>query len=153
VELGGALKNVIAVAAGMCDGMGLGHNTKAALVARGVMELARLGCALGGDRTTFFGLAGLGDLMVTCYAPQSRNRTFGERVGRGERPAEVMASMAQIAEGVKSAAPVRALGHDHGVDMPICEEVYRVLHEDKEPRESLSSLMLRGRRDEAEAIL
>jgi glycerol-3-phosphate dehydrogenase (NAD(P)+) len=115
VELGGALKNVIALAAGICDGMGLGQNAKAALVTRGVIELARLGEALGGDRRTFFGLSGLGDLLTTCYSPTSRNRTFGERVGRGERPEDVARSSAQIAEGVETAGPVCALGRREGL--------------------------------------
>jgi glycerol-3-phosphate dehydrogenase (NAD(P)+) len=153
VELSGALKNVIAVAAGICDGMSLGHNAKAALVTRGVIEMARLGAAMGGERRTFFGLAGLGDLILTCYAPTSRNRTFGERVGRGERPHDVLVSMAQIAEGVKSCVPVRALGRKHGLPLPICDEVYLMLHEEKDPRESVESLMQRARRDEAEDLL
>jgi glycerol-3-phosphate dehydrogenase (NAD(P)+) len=153
VELGGALKNVVAIAAGMCDGMGLGHNAKAALVTRGVIEIARLGAALGGERKTFFGLSGVGDLMTTCYSPGSRNRTFGERIGRGERPADVMASTAQIAEGVKSAAPVHELAAKHRLTLPISEEVYRVLYEGKDPQKTVESLMLRGRKDEAEDLL
>jgi glycerol-3-phosphate dehydrogenase (NAD(P)+) len=152
VELGGALKNVIAIAAGMCDGLGLGHNAKAALVTRGIVEMARLGVALGAERSTFFGLAGLGDLLTTCYSPSSRNRTFGERLGRGERPADVIASMAQIAEGAKSAAPIRDLAHAHGVSMPITDEVCHVLHEGRLPKETVESLMLRGRRDESEDL-
>ncbi len=153
VELGGALKNVIAVAAGICDGMGLGHNAKAALLSRGVIEIARLGAALGGERRTFFGLSGLGDLMTTCYSPTSRNRTFGERIGRGERAQDVLASTAQIAEGVKSAAPVHELSAERGLSLPISEEVYRVLYEGKEPRETVETLMLRGRKDEREDLL
>lgn len=153
VELGGALKNVIAVAAGICDGMGLGDNAKAALVSRGVTEMASLGAALGGQRRTFFGLSGLGDLVLTCYAKTSRNRTFGERVGRGERPRDIVASMAQIAEGVKSAAPVRALGQKHGLSIPICVEVFRMLHEDKDPKASVASLMRRGHKDESADLL
>jgi glycerol-3-phosphate dehydrogenase (NAD(P)+) len=153
VELCGALKNVIAVAAGICDGMNLGHNAKAALVSRGVIEMARLGAAMGGERRTFFGLAGLGDLMLTCYAPMSRNRTFGERVGRGERPGDVLASMAQIAEGAKSCVPVHALGAKHGIALPICDEVYAMLHEEKDPKAAVLSLMQRTRRDEAEDLL
>jgi glycerol-3-phosphate dehydrogenase (NAD(P)+) len=153
VELSGALKNVIAVAAGICDGMNLGHNAKAALVSRGVIEMARLGAAMGGERKTFFGLAGLGDLMLTCYAPMSRNRTFGERVGRGERPQDILSSMAQIAEGAKSCVPVRALGRKHGVPLPICDEVHAMIHEDKDPKDAVLSLMQRARRDEAEDLL
>ena len=152
VELGGALKNVIAVAAGVCDGMGLGHNAKAALVTRGVIEVARLGAALGGDRRTFFGLSGLGDLMTTCYSPTSRNRTFGERIGRGERPQDVLASTAQVAEGVKSAAPVHELAVRHGLTLPISEEVHLILNAGRDPRTSLEALMLRGKKDEAEDL-
>ncbi len=153
VELGGALKNVLALAAGLCDGLGLGHNAKAALLTRGIVEIARLGAALGGDRRTFFGLSGIGDLMTTCYSPTSRNRTVGERIGRGERPEDVLASMAQVAEGVKTAAPVRALGHRLGVPLPIVEEVDRVLREGKEPKDTVEALMLRGLKDEAEDLL
>lgn len=152
VELGGALKNVIALASGLCDGLGLGHNAKAALLTRGVIEMARLGQALGAERKTFFGLAGLGDLMTTCSSPTSRNRTVGERIGRGERPEDVLGSMAQIAEGAKSAAPVRTLGRAKGIDLPITEEVYRVLHEGRAPKDSVASLMQRGRKDEAEDL-
>lgn len=153
VEWGGALKNVIAIAAGVCDGMGLGHNTKAALVTRGITEIARLGAALGGERRTFFGLAGMGDLVTTCYSPTSRNRTFGERIGRGERPEDVAASMAMVAEGVKSAAPVHDLAVEHRLAVPISLEVHRILSEGKDPRASVEDLMLRGRKDEAEDLL
>ena len=152
VELGGALKNVIALASGICDGLGLGHNAKAALLTRGVIEMARLGQALGAERKTFFGLSGLGDLMTTCSSPTSRNRTVGERIGRGERPEDVIASMAQIAEGVKSAAPVRTLGRAKGIELPISEEVYRVLHEGRAPKDCVGALMQRGRKDEAEDL-
>jgi glycerol-3-phosphate dehydrogenase (NAD(P)+) len=152
VELGGAFKNVIALAAGICDGMGLGHNAKAALVTRGVIEIARLGGALGGERRTFFGLSGLGDLMTTCYSPTSRNRTFGERIGRGERPQDVARSMAQIAEGVASAAPVRDLARRHGLATPVIDEVCRILHEEKAPKAAVESLMLRALRDESEDL-
>lgn len=138
VELGGALKNVVAVAAGMCDGLGLGHNAKAALVTRGIIEISRLGAALGAERRTFFGLSGIGDLMTTCYSPTSRNRTFGERLGRGERPADLLTSSRQVAEGVKAAGPVRELARTHGLSLPISEEVYLVLHEEKPPRASSS---------------
>ena len=152
VELGGALKNVIAFASGLCDGLLLGHNAQAALLTRGVIEMARLGQALGAERKTFFGLSGLGDLMTTCSSPTSRNRTVGERIGRGESPADVLGSMAQVAEGVKSAAPVRALGRERGISLPITEEVYRVLHEGRSPKDSVAALMSRGRKDEAEDL-
>jgi glycerol-3-phosphate dehydrogenase (NAD(P)+) len=153
VELGGVLKNVIALAGGMCDGMGLGTNAKAALLTRGVIEMARLGERLGGQRRTFFGMAGLGDLLTTCYSPSSRNRTFGERLGRGERVADIAASMAQVAEGVRSSAPVHDLMHRLGLGLPISEQVYLVVHEGKSPRDTVSSLMLRGPKDEAEDLL
>lgn len=152
VELGGALKNVIALASGLCDGLGLGHNAKAALLTRGVIEMARIGQALGAERRTFFGLSGLGDLMTTCSSPTSRNRTVGERIGHGERPADVVASMAQVAEGVKSAAPVRELGRERGLSTPITDEVCRVLHEGRAPRDSVAALMSRGTRDEGEDL-
>lgn len=152
VELGGALKNVIALAAGICDGMGLGQNAKAALVTRGLIEMSRLGEALGGDRRTFFGLSGLGDLMTTCGSPTSRNRTFGERIGRGERPEDVAKSMSQIAEGVATAGPVRDLARQHGISAPIADEVGRILHEGKDPRAAVESLMTRGPRDESQDL-
>ncbi len=152
VELGGVLKNVIALAAGMCDGMRLGVNAKAALVTRGVLEISRLGAALGGQRNTFFGLAGLGDLMTTCYSESSRNRTFGERIGRGERVEDIAASMQQVAEGVKSAKPVRDLMEQHGLSGPISKQVYKVVHEGKSPRDVLLSLMRRESKDEAEDL-
>lgn len=153
VELGGALKNVIAVAAGMCDGLELGANAKAALLSRGVIEMARLGVAFGGQRPTFFGLSGLGDLITTAYSPVSRNRTFGERLGRGERAADIAAGMTQVAEGVKSAAPLHMLMQRHGIPMPISEQVYLVLHQHKPVREVLKDLMLRTARDESEDLL
>jgi glycerol-3-phosphate dehydrogenase (NAD(P)+) len=149
VELGGVLKNVIALAAGMCDGMQLGDNAKAALVTRGVIEMAHLGEALGGKRITFFGLSGLGDLITTCDSKASRNRTFGERLGRGERVEDIAASMNQVAEGVKSAKPVREIMHKHDLSLPISEEVYRVIHEDKAPRDCLAALMRREHKDES----
>jgi glycerol-3-phosphate dehydrogenase (NAD(P)+) len=152
VELGGVLKNVIAVAAGLCDGMGLGDNAKAALVSRGMVEIARLGEALGGRRPTFFGLSGLGDLLTTCMSPSSRNRTFGERVGRGERIEDILASTPQVAEGVKTARPLHRWMHAHELVLPISEEVYRLLHENRSPRDMLRSLMTRARKDEAEDL-
>jgi glycerol-3-phosphate dehydrogenase (NAD(P)+) len=148
VELGGALKNIVAIAAGLCDGMNLGQNTKAALVTRGIVEMARLGVAMGGERATFFGLSGLGDLMTTCYSATSRNRQLGERLGRGEQAKDVLASSAQIAEGAKSAAPVRALARRHALEMPIAEEVYLILHEDRDPRASVAALMQRDPKSE-----
>ena len=153
VELGGVLKNVIAIAAGMCDGLHLGTNAKAALCTRGVIEMARLGQALGGQRRTFFGMSGLGDLLTTCYSKDSRNRTFGERLGRGEQPDDIVASMQMVAEGVKSSAPVHELMEKHGLALPISEQVYYVIHHGKSPKDVTHSLMTRGMKDEAEDLL
>jgi glycerol-3-phosphate dehydrogenase (NAD(P)+) len=153
VELGGVLKNVIALAAGMCDGLHLGANAKAALITRGVIEMARLGERLGGSRRTFFGMSGLGDLLTTCYSPSSRNRTFGERLGRGERADDITASMQQVAEGVKTSAPVQDLMRKHDLALPISHEVYLVVHEGKSPKDTVRSLMLRGHKDETEDLL
>jgi len=152
VELGGVLKNVIALAAGICDGLDLGVNAKAALVARGLLEMARLGLALGGKRETFFGLAGLGDLMTTCYSVSSRNRTFGERLGRGERVEDIVASMQQVAEGTKSVGPLQMLMKQHGLAGPITEEMNLVINEGKLPRDVVTSLMRRAYKDEAEDL-
>src|SRR5579875_810575 len=127
-ELGGAVKNVIALAVGMAIGMGLGDNTKATLITRGLAETARLGAALGADQHSFAGLAGMGDLVATCSSPLSRNRTFGEKLGQGATLAEVMANTTQTAEGVKSSLSVLELARRHGVEMPITELVAAVLH-------------------------
>ena len=128
-ELGGALKNVIAIAAGMGDGLGVGDNTKAALITRGLAEIARLGEAMGARRDTFAGLAGVGDLVVTCLSRQSRNRYVGERLGQGATIEEIIAEMDQVAEGVKTSKVVMKLGEASGCQLPISREVYRVVHE------------------------
>ncbi len=128
-ELGGAVKNVIALAVGIAVGMGLGDNTKAMLITRGLAEMARLGAALGAESHTFAGLAGLGDLVATCGSPMSRNRTFGEKLGNGIPLAEVLASTNRVAEGVQSAKSVLQLARKHGVEMPITEVIFGVLHE------------------------
>jgi len=127
-ELGGAVKNIIALAVGMASGMGLGDNTKATLITRGLAETARLGAAMGADQHSFAGLAGMGDLVATCSSPLSRNRTFGEKLGQGATLAEVMANTTQTAEGVKSSLSVLELARRHGVEMPITELVAAVLH-------------------------
>jgi glycerol-3-phosphate dehydrogenase (NAD(P)+) len=127
-ELGGAVKNVIALGVGIAVGMGLGDNTRATLITRGLAEITRLGAALGADQHTFAGLAGMGDLVATCSSPQSRNRTFGEKLGRGQAPADVAASTTQVAEGSKSAEPVLTLARAHGVEMPITQVVAGVMH-------------------------
>lgn len=148
LELGGSLKNVIALACGVCDGLGLGTNTKAALITRGLSEIARLGHALGARKETFAGLAGLGDLVTTCFSPVSRNRTVGERLGRGETLACILDSMTMVAEGVPTARAAVKLGKRAGVDMPICQEVERILFRGKRPQVALQSLMRRRQRSE-----
>jgi glycerol-3-phosphate dehydrogenase (NAD(P)+) len=148
VELAGALKNVIGVAAGISDGLGFGDNAKSALMARGLVEVTRFGVALGADARTFAGLAGLGDLITTCVSRHGRNRGFGERVGSGERPADILASMAMVAEGVFTARSVHERASRMGVDMPITAEVYCVLYEGKDPRTAVSDLMLRSHKGE-----
>jgi glycerol-3-phosphate dehydrogenase (NAD(P)+) len=147
-ELGGAVKNVIALAAGMAEGMGLGDNTKASLITRGLAETARLGAAQGADPLTFSGLAGLGDLVATCTSPLSRNRTFGEKLGRGQTLEEILAQKQQTAEGVKSCRSILELARKHDVDMPITEHVVQVVHEGMHPVDMLKSLM--GRETKAE---
>jgi len=127
-ELGGVLKNVIAIASGMADGIGTGDNTRAAVVTRGLSEMTRLGMAMGGEPLTFSGLAGMGDLVATCISSQSRNRFVGEQLGKGRTIDEVIAEMKMVAEGVKTSKVVMELAQTHGVDMPICEEVYKVCH-------------------------
>jgi glycerol-3-phosphate dehydrogenase (NAD(P)+) len=142
-ELGGAVKNVIALAYGMASAMGMGDNTKASLITRGLAETARLGVALGADPMTFAGLAGLGDLVATCSSPLSRNRTFGEHLGRGESLEEAQRATRQTAEGVKSCLAIRDLARAHGVEMPITEQVERVCHEGVDPRVAVKLLMSR----------
>ncbi len=126
-ELGGVLKNIIAIAVGMGDGQGAGDNTRAALITRGLAEITRLGVAMGGQAETFAGLAGMGDMIATCTSPQSRNHHVGMELARGREPAEIIADMVMVAEGVKSAPAVMALANEHGVSMPIAGEVFRVL--------------------------
>lgn len=147
-EIAGAVKNVIALATGMAEGMGFGDNTKASLITRGLAETARLGAALGADPMTFAGLAGLGDLVATCTSPLSRNRTFGVQLGRGERLADMLARKQQTAEGVKSCRSVLDLARKHDVDMPITEHVVAVVHEGMTPQEMLRGLMSRGTKSE-----
>jgi glycerol-3-phosphate dehydrogenase (NAD(P)+) len=142
-ELGGAVKNVIALAYGIAEAMGLGDNLKATLITRGLAETARLGVALGADPLTFAGLSGLGDLVGTCHSHFSRNRTFGERLGRGETLEQAQAAVGQTAEGVKSCLAIRDLARKNNVEMPITEQVERVCHEGADPREALTILMTR----------
>jgi glycerol-3-phosphate dehydrogenase (NAD(P)+) len=126
-EVGGALKNVIAIATGMAEGLSVGDNTRAAVMSRGLAELTRLGVAMGGHASTFAGLAGLGDLIATCSSPQSRNRYVGEQLGKGRKLEEILAEMHMVAEGVKTAEIVQYLAERHGIRMPICEQVHRVV--------------------------
>jgi glycerol-3-phosphate dehydrogenase (NAD(P)+) len=147
-ELGGAVKNVIALAYGMTAGMGFGDNTRATLITRGLAETARLGAKLGADPLTFSGLAGLGDLVATCVSPLSRNRTFGEHLGRGMTLSEAQEATRQTAEGVKSALSVRDLARSNGVEMPITEQVERVCHEGVDPRVAVAELMKRSMKSE-----
>ena len=148
VELGGALKNVIAIAAGICDGLGFGHNTRAALITRGLAEMQRLGRALGAQDATFAGLAGMGDLVLTCTGDLSRNRTVGMKLGQGQKLADILAEMRMVAEGVKSAESVNALARRMGVDMPITAKVYEILYADKPARQAVLELMSRDLKPE-----
>lgn len=143
VELGGAVKNVIAIAAGICDGLGFGHNARAALITRGLAEMNRLGQAMGAQPATFAGLAGMGDLVLTCTGDLSRNRTVGFKLGQGQRLTEILAEMRMVAEGVKSAESVYQLACRLGVEMPIVEKTYQILHDDKPPRQAVTELMAR----------
>jgi glycerol-3-phosphate dehydrogenase (NAD(P)+) len=143
VECGGALKNVIAIAAGAVDGMGFGHNTRAALITRGLAEVARLAMARGGSALTLAGLAGMGDLVLTCTGELSRNRTVGYEMGRGRKLVEVLASLGHVAEGVKTAKSAYDLARKLGVEMPITSEVYAVLYEDKPVQHAVRDLMAR----------
>jgi len=147
-ELGGAVKNVIALVVGIAAGMGFGDNTKASLITRGLAETARLGMAMGADPMTFAGLAGLGDLVATCSSPLSRNRTFGERLGRGETLEEVVAATRQTAEGVKSCRPILELAQRHGVDVPLTEAAVAVIFEGMRPAEGVQLIMQRSAKQE-----
>ncbi len=147
-ELGGALKNVIAVAVGMADGLGTGDNTRAAVITRGLAELTRLGVAMGGRFETFGGLAGMGDLIATCISPQSRNRTVGYELGKGRTIEAIIDEMQQVAEGVKSAPVVARLGREYGVDLPICEEVRAVVEDGRTAKEVYQGLLHRPQQGE-----
>lgn len=148
VELAGALKNIIAIAAGICDGLGYGDNAKSALMTRGIVEMTRFGASLGAEPTTFWGLAGIGDLITTCVSPYGRNRMVGERLGKGETLDAIRKSMQAVAEGVNTTRSVQDLAEQRDVELPITAEVYAVLFEGKSPVEATNSLMLRPPRDE-----
>ena len=148
VELGGALKNVIAIAAGISDGLGLGYNTRAALITRGITEIQRLGIRLGADRETFMGLAGIGDLVLTCTGKLSRNWTVGYKIGQGMKLEAILSEMRMVAEGVKTTRSAYNMSRKMGVEMPIVEQVYRILYEDLDPNEALQVLMSRNLKHE-----
>jgi glycerol-3-phosphate dehydrogenase (NAD(P)+) len=148
VELGGAVKNVIAIAAGVSDGLGLGHSSRAALITRGVAEISRLAAKMGGQSQTVSGLSGVGDLVLTCTGDLSRNRTVGLRIGRGERLHEILNSMKMVAEGVRNSSSVCALARRVGVEMPIAEQIRLMLHEDKPALQVVGDLMSRQAKPE-----
>jgi len=150
VEVGGAVKNVLAIGAGIADGMGYGANTRIALITRGLAEMTRLGEALGAKRETFMGLAGLGDLVLTCTDNQSRNRRFGLAIAAGKNPADALADIGQVVEGFQAARAVHEVATRLGVDMPICDATYRVLYEGLDVRQAVQELMAREIRPEAD---
>jgi glycerol-3-phosphate dehydrogenase (NAD(P)+) len=141
IELGGAVKNVIAIAAGISDGLGLGHNARAALITRGISEMTRLGIAMGASAETFAGLSGMGDLVLTCTGDLSRNRKVGMWLAEGLSLDDILSREKTVAEGVRTSKSVMGLAQKHGVEMPICREVYRVLHEGKPPTDAVGALM------------
>ncbi len=148
VEIGGALKNVIAVAAGVSDGLGYNHNARAALITRGLVEIARLGVAKGAQETTFYGLAGMGELVLTCTGDLSRNRSVGIELGRGRSLNDILNHMRMVAEGVKTTESAYQLARKLGVSMPITEQMYQILYADKDPRDAVNALMQRELRAE-----
>nr|WP_305041446.1 NAD(P)H-dependent glycerol-3-phosphate dehydrogenase [Geoalkalibacter sp.] len=148
VELGGALKNVIALAAGVADGLGFGHNSRAALITRGLAEMTRLGLAKGAQATTFAGLAGMGDLVLTCTGDLSRNRGVGIELGRGRKLKDILAGMKMVAEGVQTCLSTYRLARKLGVEVPITEQMYLILYEDKDPRQAVIDLMARDLKSE-----
>jgi glycerol-3-phosphate dehydrogenase (NAD(P)+) len=148
VEIGGSTKNVLAIAAGIGDGVGYGDNAKAALVTRGIAEMRRLGQAMGADAQTFSGLSGIGDLVVTCMSRHSRNRRLGERIGSGEALEDILHGMDMVAEGVRTTQSIYELAQQHGIEMPITEAVYSVLFQGREPAEMVKRLMTRSAKRE-----
>ncbi len=149
VELGGSLKNVIALAAGITDGLGYGYNTRAALISRGLVEMSRIGIAMGAKEKTFYGLAGMGDLVLTCTGDLSRNRTVGLEIGRGKKLPEILSGMKMVAEGVKTTLSASQLAQKLKVEAPIINQMYQVLNEDKDPRKAVSDLMKRDLKAES----
>jgi len=148
VEIGGAVKNVIAIASGIVDGMGYGLNTRAALITRGLAEIRRIGVALGANPHTFSGLSGVGDLILTCTGNLSRNHTVGEKLGQGKKLDDILKEMRMVAEGIKTAKSVYYLGKKLEIDLPICEEVYKIIYENKKPELSGNALMTRSLKQE-----
>ena len=148
VELAGSLKNVVAIAAGICDGLKYGDNTKGALLTRGLAEMSRLGIAMGARAQTFAGLSGMGDLVTTCVSKHSRNRYVGEQIGKGKKLNQVLSHMEMVAEGVNTTRSARLLAEKKSVEMPITEQVYQVLFADKDPRKAVNDLMHRGAKAE-----
>ena len=148
VELGGSVKNVIAIASGILDGLGMGLNTRAALITRGMTEVRRLGLHLGANPRTFTGLAGFGDLVLTCTGNLSRNYSVGIKLGQGKKLQQILAEMHMVAEGVKTAKSVYNFSRKLGVEMPICHEIYHILYEDLEPKEAVYRLMTRTLKQE-----
>ena len=150
VELGGSLKNIIAIAAGACDGLGFGTNAKAALLTRGIVEIVRLGVAMGARKETFYGLSGLGDLTTTCISQYSRNRWLGEEIGRGKKLKDILKETEMVIEGVATAKSAHELSKKYKVEMPITAEIYRVLYENKDPKVAVHELMTRSPKAEGE---
>ncbi|MGM0643348.1 MAG: NAD(P)H-dependent glycerol-3-phosphate dehydrogenase [Thermodesulfobacteriota bacterium] len=153
VEIGGAVKNVIAIAAGICDGMALGYNARAALITRGLAEMKRLGTRLGADPLTLAGLAGVGDLMLTCTGELSRNYTVGKKIGKGQKIEDIISEMRMVAEGVKTTKSVYNLSRKLGVELPICNEVYYVLFEDLDVNQTIKRLMNRDLKHELDGVV
>ncbi|WP_350342456.1 NAD(P)H-dependent glycerol-3-phosphate dehydrogenase [Proteinivorax tanatarense] len=153
VETGGALKNIIALGAGISDGLEFGDNTKSALLTRGLTEIARLGVAMGGEKMTFAGLSGIGDLVATCTSQHSRNWRAGNLLGQGKSLEEILSETNMVVEGVKTAKSVNHLAEKYGVEMPISKQIYKVLFEDKDPKEAVTDLMLRGKTKEIEEVV
>lgn len=149
VQVGGAVKNVLAVGAGICDGLGFGANARTALITRGLAEITRLGLALGGKPETFYGMAGLGDLILTCTDNQSRNRRFGLALGQGKTAAQAQAEIGQVVEAASNAEEVVLLAHKLGIEMPISEQIFRILNEGVDPRLAAKELLMREMRDES----
>jgi glycerol-3-phosphate dehydrogenase (NAD(P)+) len=153
VELGGAIKNVVAIASGICEGLGLGDNAKAALLSRGIVEMARLGVALGARKSTFFGLSGIGDLVTTCYSHFSRNREVGFKIGKGQKLQDILKGMDKVVEGVRTTLSLKKLSERFSIDMPITTEVYKMLYEGKKPIQAVQDLMMRQPKSEMEDLV